>query len=1394
MTPSPHKRLKFPRKTGRRGFVLLASLLVVSLLTILVVASAVLVEIEQQSQYNAARQDVARQNALFGLSQALDQLQVAAGPDRRVTARADILSNATAGTPLEPTKLGYGTDAPATDSGQSFWTGVWMNTSNDFSGCAGNGFVLNPDCSTTYSVPAGSGNISPGSSFLYYDVLPSGATNNANPSSTPLTPLAYPNRAQLYSNNVTGQMGGNVSWLISWPYGYVSGSPDPTQSLSNQITNFNIPVLSGPTKTLPTQFVTLISSINAATNANTNLKATSSSISAPVVPIVAVNPSSSAKVTTGAFAYYISDEGIKAKPNITDPVLAQNPSPTDASANGGYLRYQGHFSAAQSTDASLALNQNTGGGFGATSAVDIRGNSLFAPTLASLTYADNASSSWSDFSANTWKYSSDFTVNSYGILADNFNGGLRKDLTAGLENQTLYINQFGDLVGEPGRKLFSANGIGKSSAADCVGGNTLITSIGSNAGGVTFDGLRWDSLFLYYNLYKSIMPSPISGTPATGPSGVGSQFAAGVGGGTSPVIAQRVYQEQDSASTETFTIDPIFPELVAWTYTPEFGLIRDPGSPTTGVQQYDLVMNNSPQMVLYNPWDVQIHAATGSKVGIGGNISTTATFTSTGDPHPGGYIVQLSCSAGIASDPTNSAATNPDLMPGELRVYGVGADTDLGTQPYSDPITTTNPGPPVTTTTVYTEPFSDSANSTAAVQSLGVSCTKASVNLVSNYSPNNYIKSTILTQMLADPTKDTITITGGTTLETNNLRENVISFFKWPVTGSNNNIYRPQPPALNQKAALQSSNPISHLSPTSLLATSVPLSLFVDRLTGYNSPSANLGTNAGITGTATPGFAAGGTIYNPLDNETNGMMRDFGNTGVLYSGLSWSQAGFNVVPAAPASVTDTYWQPDSVGRGGAKQAIVILKSIPRQPLISLGQFKNMNPFYKENNFDDNDIQDEGFSFYPVGGSYPVDIPTNFAATIAGFGSYMSPQGAIPMLDDDFLSNETLFDGYFLSTVPPAGATDPSNWPIKPTNFNQAYVSANQPLPNARLSYYFRSQPGQTSTAPVITNLQLANVAASNLRKPAANLLINGAFNINSTSVPAWEAFLSSSCGSSSGISTFTMSNTAIPTKLTQYFPAFGSTDSFFPNFPSVTTFGSATPNTLWNGVCKLSQGQIATLAQNIVSQIQLRGPFLSIGDFLNHRLGSAATNLTNSGALQAALDNIGVGGNSGSVPVSYTMSSHAYNGTSVPASYKTTVGLNPTAPANADYGMPGTISQADIVQAIAPAITARSDTFTIRAYGQAINATGNSDAEAYCEAVVQRVPEYLYSTENGNTDSAKGSNNAYDDPNPSATNTESNSSVTPSISGTVSGLTKANAIFGRRFKIISFRWLTKNEL
>ncbi len=109
-------------------------------------------------------------------------------------------------------------------------------------------------------------------------------------------------------------------------------------------------------------------------------------------------------------------------------------------------------------------------------------------------------------------------------------------------------------------------------------------------------------------------------------------------------------------------------------------------------------------------------------------------------------------------------------------------------------------------------------------------------------------------------------------------------------------------------------------------------------------------------------------------------------------------------------------------------------------------------------------------------------------------------------------------------------------------------------------------------------------------------------------------------------------------------------------------------------------------------------------------------------------------------------------------------------------GIPGYVIQSDLLKPIANTLSVRDDTFRIRAYGETLDNNGNILARAWCEAIVQRVPEYSDDSNNPEVParniSPAGKFSSIDD----------------------SELTPANRRFGRKFKIESFRWLSNSEV
>jgi hypothetical protein len=372
-----------------------------------------------------------------------------------------------------------------------------------------------------------------------------------------------------------------------------------------------------------------------------------------------------------------------------------------------------------------------------------------------------------------------------------------------------------------------------------------------------------------------------------------------------------------------------------------------------------------------------------------------------------------------------------------------------------------------------------------------------------------------------------------------------------------------------------------------------------------------------------------------------------------------------IQPAINGRSWETSWGAECTGivAPGTRPVLV---DLPSAPMSSLGQFTHYN-----------------WNHLAIGGSYSsCRLYTNTVAT------NMKPGASYVRLSTDtsFLANQELFDRFFLSTVPPEGsAPSGTTWPAAWTNFNTAnsgttLTDPSLPLLNQRLN------PRDDKV-----------VQLSELRDPytaAANLMLEGAFNVNSTSVPAWKAFLK------------THSNNPI-----ELYHASGSSpgavtidpgdDVLISRFWSAT--GASSPNQPWSGVRTLDDDDITDLAENIVEQVKLRGPFLSMGDFLNRRQGPNNP-LTRSGALQAAIDKTDINDDirNDGVDIVASPEDNWVGEWSNNADYnycRDSEGNLLTTSA----GMPGYLMQQDLVMQYVPAMTARSDTFVIRCYGETRN-------------------------------------------------------------------------------------------
>lgn len=388
--------------------------------------------------------------------------------------------------------------------------------------------------------------------------------------------------------------------------------------------------------------------------------------------------------------------------------------------------------------------------------------------------------------------------------------------------------------------------------------------------------------------------------------------------------------------------------------------------------------------------------------------------------------------------------------------------------------------------------------------------------------------------------------------------------------------------------------------------------------------------------------------------------------------------------------------------------------IPMAPLQSIAQLRHANA---------GSIASAPYVTYTVGESraHPA-IPSGEV--------FYQPDTSRNMLDHSWLANDQLWDRYWFSTLSTlqgiayTGASSKTKEALATEFFN-----GDTDLPNPRNVPYF-------SAGGSAEDVATAALTDGGLQA-AAHIMTRGGFNVNSTSVAAWRSVLSSMVDSDvpliSGLNEANPPGTPF-LRMRQAVVGDGG--------------GAMTKEKLWNGYRTVEKAKIDALAEEMVKEVRARGPFLSMAEFVNRRLGSGET--SQAGAIQAALDRTDINSEmeANAVPIS-------------PADVAGFGWQNPQAISkNTGSGAPGDVSQGDVLSAIGSFISVRSDTFRIRAFGDARDGAGKVVARAWCEATVQRVPEYVDTNE------------------------------APEGKATL----PSNVAFGRQFKIVGFRWLNPEEV
>jgi hypothetical protein len=602
----------------------------------------------------------------------------------------------------------------------------------------------------------------------------------------------------------------------------------------------------------------------------------------------------------------------------------------------------------------------------------------------------------------------------------------------------------------------------------------------------------------------------------------------------------------------------------------------------------------------------------------------------------------------------------------------------------------------------------------------------------------------------------------------------------------------------------------------------------------------------------------------------------FGYDGKAHTPIGWvlSQRRLDSEPqiALASNNVNAFWG-DSVSPSTTQRSDTVLFPIPRRPLLSLAQLGSAGTaqvntdadFTVGSSFAHPGIMDlTKITDWPGPKLETGDdkaIPENGYVAIHE-GTRMIRNFAHVRTDHAFAANLALWDAYYFSglnlqatsySLPgekntfPSGpdlptdtdiATDQKNALKKAagngstfdeTSFQsikEALESGYNPLANKRVVF-------QPDTKGAAANGTFP--AANQFPHPtylARNALYDGGFNVNSTSKNAWKAVLAGMRGQ-----TLPDGSSASGTVLTK----------FARSFKPTTGLTNA-----WNNYRELTDAEIETLAAQVVKEVRDRGPFMSLGDFINRRLLASEHGLK--GALQAAIDKSGINKNAiaeaggglsngtfaaPDAPVEFidfvdpngntgrggrNFTDKNGDGSGVYGVLKRATNpfakrfpniasmseTNDEKKVTAGLGAPKVVTQLDLLNTVGPNLTARSDTFTVRAYGEALDNVGNTIGRAWVEVIVQRTTQFMLP-------SARGP--AYEEMNRRKSAYRVNGLFTkdydfipmvdPYESNYVSGSTyrlpagatqyekeswNINRLLGRRFKASSIRWLNPNEI
>ncbi|MES2997010.1 MAG: hypothetical protein V4733_09400 [Verrucomicrobiota bacterium] len=490
-----------------------------------------------------------------------------------------------------------------------------------------------------------------------------------------------------------------------------------------------------------------------------------------------------------------------------------------------------------------------------------------------------------------------------------------------------------------------------------------------------------------------------------------------------------------------------------------------------------------------------------------------------------------------------------------------------------------------------------------------------------------------------------------------------------------------------------------------------------------------------------------------------GKARAFATPPLYIAGTILGRASYDLVwPEIDSNGEIFTGYNDTAGGGSTKS---ILFPLPRKetPATGIGSLRNLDTSKWVSNFnglkpDFASCTDAVQPVTAIGNSFaPPHVPLQQIHSLIqdATGKDQADITAV-QYDTSYRYNHALWDRYFLTGERADESIDPQKL-LRPPNRSLT------PLPGL---------PAEDFKCP---------------HKSAAGFLLEGGFNVNSISVEAWKTLLSATVGLRTSTADSGDSG-LVPFPRLNYSQA----------TPVTSSPVSASDKSLYDGsrYRALTRDEVTRLATEIVKQNKLRGPYATVSDFVNRSLGAATLHRSYArgmpvddddvcyeGAIQGAINAAGLNGAFNQSNAAWPPSLAVKNPSAV-ADFEEGK-INPAAlKYHSGYGCPGTLTQADVLARIGHLLMARSDTFTIRACGEARNPDGTVAAVAWCEAVVQRFPEYT------------GGEHPATPPecwklDPTEVPTTGSWTANP-------GLGPVSTRLGRRYRMISFRWLANSEL